>query len=62
MATDPTIETPDVPMTPTESDGGVVGAENTKRPFVDSYKNGGKVNLSNCKVSTHEKNKSSPIW
>lgn len=27
-----------------------------------AYKQGGKVNLSNCKVSTHEKNKSSPNW
>jgi hypothetical protein len=63
MAIDTDVETPDVPMTPTESDGGTVGSQGSKRPFVEPvFKDGGKVDLSKCKVSTHEKCKSSPNW
>ena len=63
MPIDTTVETPDVPITQTETSGGSVGTENLQAPFnLKSYKQGGKVDLSNCKVSTHEKNKSSPNW
>lgn len=61
MTQDPDIETPDVPME--QSDGGTIGSQGAKQPFVQPiFKDGGKVDLSKCKVSTHEKNKSSPNW
>jgi hypothetical protein len=63
MPIDTTVEAPDVPEAPKESDGGTVGTQNAVQPFhLSGYKHGGKVNLSDCKVSTHEKNKSSPNW
>lgn len=50
-------EESDVPQANGENVGGLIvaGQNNT-------YKKGGKVSLSNCKVSTHQKNKSSPNW
>jgi len=63
MPIDTTVETPDVPEPPAESDGGTVGTQNSVQPFhLNKYKQGGKVDLRDCKVSTHEKNKCSPNW
>jgi hypothetical protein len=63
MPIDTTVEEPDVPEAPKESDGGTVGTQNAQRPLnLGNYKQGGRVNLSDCKVSTHEKSKSSPNW
>jgi hypothetical protein len=53
------IEQSDVPRANGENVGGLIvgpAGQNT------AYKKGGKVNLSNCKVSTHQKSKSSPNW
>jgi len=55
----PSIEESDVPRANGQNVGGLIvgsAGQNT------AYKNGGKVNLSSCKVSTHEKSKSSPNW
>jgi hypothetical protein len=54
----PAEEASDVPVSPSQSSGGVVG------PVGDDagYKKGGKISLKDCKVTTHQKNKSSPNW
>ena len=63
MPIDTPVETPDVPEQPAQSDGGAVGSQNAQPPFsLSKYKQGGKIDLSDCKVTTHEKNKSSPTW
>jgi hypothetical protein len=63
MPVDLTVEATDVPEQNAQSDGGTVATQNAQAPFqANKYKQGGKVNLSNCKVSTHEKSKSSPNW
>jgi hypothetical protein len=60
---DPTVESPDVPIESSQSMGGTVGTQESPRPFVNNqYKQGGKVDLKDCKVTTHQKSKSSPNW
>ena len=62
MEDDTPVEEPDVPEKMPQSDGGTVSTQQAKRPFFDGYKSGGKIDLNNCKVSTHSKCKSSPNW
>jgi hypothetical protein len=62
MEDDTPIEPPDLPENMSQKDGGTVSTQESKRPFFDGYKSGGKIDLNNCKVSTHSKCKSSPNW
>jgi hypothetical protein len=62
MEDDTPIEPPDMPESMPQRDGGTVSTQEAKRPFFEGYKSGGKVNLNDCKVTTHEKSKSSPNW
>ena len=63
MPVDLTVEPTDVPEQNAQNDGGTVGTQDAKPPFqANKFKQGGKVNLNDCKVSTHEKSKSSPNW
>jgi hypothetical protein len=54
----PAEEVSDVPVSPTQSSGGLVGPAGADA----GYKKGGKVSLKDCKVTTHQKSKSSPNW
>ena len=54
----PPEEASDVPVSSSQSSGGVVGPVGADA----GYKAGGQVNLKDCKVSTHQKSKSSPNW
>jgi len=54
----PSEEAEDVPVSPSQSAGGLVGPAGADA----GYKQGGKVDLKDCKVSTHQKSKSSPNW
>ena len=49
-------EATDVPIPSGQKIGGIIGSADA------GYKQGGKVDLKDCKVSTHLKNKSSPNW
>jgi hypothetical protein len=63
MEDDTPVEAPDVPEKMPQSDGGTVATQNAQAPFdLKKYKHGGKVGMSTCKMSTHEKNKASPNW
>jgi len=53
------IEQSDVPRANGENVGGLIVGPAGQN---NAYKNGGKVNLNDCKVSTHQKSKSSPNW
>ena len=55
----PPSEASDVPRANGENVGGLITGQDNQ---FSAYKKGGKVNLSACKVSTHEKSKSSPKW
>jgi hypothetical protein len=50
-------EESDVPRATGENVGGLILSGQK-----DGYKQGGKVSLNDCKVKTHQKNKSSPNW
>ena len=50
----PAAEADDVPVSPSESSGGVIGSADA------GYKKGGEVKT--CNMTSHEKNKSSPNW
>ena len=50
----PAVEASDVPVSPNESSGGVIGSADA------GYKKGGEVKT--CNMTSHEKNKSSPNW
>jgi hypothetical protein len=53
------IEESDVPRANGQNVGGLIVDQDKQ---FSAYKNGGKVNLNDCKVSTHQKSKSSPNW
>lgn len=55
----PSAEGKDVPVASGENVGGLIAGPAAQN---NAYKRGGKVSLSNCKVSTYQKNKSSPNW
>jgi hypothetical protein len=53
------IEGSDVPRANGQNVGGLIVDQDKQ---FSAYKKGGKVNLNDCKVSTHQKSKSSPNW
>ena len=55
----PSMEESDVPKANGQNVGGLIAGQDNQ---FSAYKKGGKVSLNDCKVSTHQKNKSSPNW